>query len=1055
MANIIGLKTKDGINMNLLRIDNNQLKLFNPSTNEYIPTENNSQQQIIYNKNYPSFTFPIPYDKNNDTLTLLVDISQTSEFNNEISYSESSSSDSSDSSMQSDYQNDYYIRINMSNFKSCMKIISNGNFINIPSQGIGKSYYGCLITFQLNQQMYPNFKFNQAYYARYTWMDSNGSISDWNGFIFSSDVTDFTPIDVKKQKILDPLQEKEFTDGMTIDYLNGQVQKFTMSKAATFNVANALNIPYGKNLSIIVSVYNSSKLTLQDQYNQIEYDKNGDYIITIYNFGNQMMISQKLLSQFVDKGQGTLQVYTTGYDEAKWSIDDGQTWKQNGDTLVLQAGSYQILFYDPNPQEDVGQEVNGSQSSDTSSSSLDGDDQQAAEFDANKIIAPSKVSINLASGKNEVITGTYKKAGAKTGKLTITFTEGFGKWSTNNGSSWLSSGQIAQLQTGEVAIIFKSFDDYFTPETMKVTIIEDETITRNVSYTKAGYLQVALSQDKGKWSIDNGTTWNAHNAKLKLQLKEYTIKFQDLFGFQTPSNMTKTPVHQTLTTVNVTYQQQTGETVSTELTEYEYNSQPSGVYTIYVDTTSQGSGNGTSWQNASNLYNALNNLLRTKTNQIYSYAYYQNQKIKIYMKSGDYYIYNQWTVPQYTNVEIYGGFSNSGAWGDRQPLKNPSVIIGTSSYFLYQSCIYSNVLIDGLKFKGFSRTIAYSDSYSYYSNQNYGRSMCVIKYNPYSHTHAYVYYSPYKLTFSNCQFESNYSTSSYMLYGGQYRNCMIKNCTFAQGILYTYQNISNSLFINCYTNAYYYNSIYMFRFGGSSQTILNTKFINCFIGNNIYYYSNPCLVYTSGAYIRGCDFVNCYCGSGAGTSYFFYGTLRMYNTRVLNCYTASPYTSYFFYGSSYIYNSRFLNCTSGTSYGGNKYFFRTTSYIYNSQFVNCGCYGTYMGYIRAYNCNIIKCVGNFYSSYLYNCFVYATPNTFAYRYGCYFATNPFDYGGVVSYGLNNIYGFVPTYVISNNSYVPTFIAYFGDWKVTSMTSPLYVNGAWIGCYNTNGLIIYS
>ena len=112
-----------------------------------------------------------------------------------------------------------------------------------------------------------------------------------------------------------------------------------------------------------------------------------------------------------------------------------------------------------------------------------------------------------------------------------------------------------------------------------------------------------------------------------------------------------------------------------------------------------------------------------------------------------------------------------------------------------------------------------------------------------------------------------------------------------------------------------------------------------------------------------------------------------------------------------------------------------------------------MGYVRAYNCNIIKCVGNFYSSYLYNCFVYGTPNSFVYWNGCYFATNSFT-GGVIAYGLNS-YGFVPTYVISNNNYIPTFIAYFGDWKVVSTTSPLYVNGAWIGCYSNTGFITYS
>ena len=109
-----------------------------------------------------------------------------------------------------------------------------------------------------------------------------------------------------------------------------------------------------------------------------------------------------------------------------------------------------------------------------------------------------------------------------------------------------------------------------------------------------------------------------------------------------------------------------------------------------------------------------------------------------------------------------------------------------------------------------------------------------------------------------------------------------------------------------------------------------------------------------------------------------------------------------------------------------------------------------MGYCYAYNTNFIKCVGTFYQSHIYNCFVYQTLNSFTIYNNCYITNNPFGY--VNSYGLNSI-GFVPTYTITNYNYIPTFTNYFGDWVVVS-GSPLYVNGQYIGCYNNVGMIIY-
>ena len=160
MSNIVGLKTKDGVNMGVLKIDNNSIKVFDATSGQFVPSvSQGTGTTVVQKKIYPSFTFPIPYDKNDDTLTLIVDISETPQFINQISYSQSSSSNTSNSSFSSDSsdsssQENTYVRINMANFKSQMKIISNGKFVQMPAEGVGKSYYGCLITFQLNQIMY-------------------------------------------------------------------------------------------------------------------------------------------------------------------------------------------------------------------------------------------------------------------------------------------------------------------------------------------------------------------------------------------------------------------------------------------------------------------------------------------------------------------------------------------------------------------------------------------------------------------------------------------------------------------------------------------------------------------------------------------------------------------------------------------------------------------------------------------------------------------------------------------------------------------------------------
>lgn len=1004
MSNIVGLKTKDGVNMGVLKIDNNSIKVFDAASGQFVPSvSQGTGTTVVQKKIYPSFTFPIPYDKNDDNLTLIVDISETPQFINQISYSQSSSSDTSNSSFSSDYsdfssQENTYVRINMTNFKSQMKIISNGQFVQLGDNGVDKQCYGCLITFQLNQMMYPNFQFSKTYYARYSWMDSNGSISDWNGFMFSSDVTDFTPIDVKKETIIQPVIQNQISTGTMIDYLDGQIQKFSMINDVNLSIYSIINIPYGKFITIIISLYNSSTLTLQDQNGKIQYNENGQYMIKVYNYGNNMMISEKTVSQFQDKGDGSLTVYITGgktynkndTDTNAFTIDDGQTWFESGTKLTLAAGQYVVKF------------------------------RQLENY-----IQPAPENVTIKSGKQQTVTGNYLLDGVLTGFVKINFTDNFGQWSNDNGTTWHNSGQQVQLPVGNAIIKFKDDNDYFTPSPITVQITQDNISTHTITYTKAARLKINLNKSSGAWSINNGSNWYTSGTTLKLNVQSYQVVFKDLFGFLTPTSKTYSLTFATTTQDTVTYETQPASVISSQLTEYTYNSQPYGIATIYAAPNA--SGNGT-LNSPCSLYSALSKASKYSQGSVIT----NTNPIKIYCQGGTYTWNTTWYPAGHRNIQVYGGFDSSFNWNTRQPISNPTIINGngTSQKFLYNTS-FAHVTIDGFKFINFYSQLWWCFSYSYHTG--------------YTGTWQ-------KFFVRNCVIENCHGTSSYLLYGSCLQNTLVKNCTFKQGLLYTKQCISDCVFLNCYSNSNSYSSIYGFYLLGNktNQSVTNTKFLNCYVGNNVYYNSNPAFIKASGTSFSGCIFANCYVGSAPKKAYFFYGSVNLTQCKILNCYLAAPQACYFFYGQSYLYNVSVLNCSAGTSYGGTKYFFSSTSYVYNSQFVNCGVTGTYMGYCYAYNTNFIKCVGTFYQSHIYNCFVYQTLNSFTVYNNCYITNNPFGY--VNSYGLNSI-GFVPTYTITNYNYIPTFTNYFGNWVVVS-GSPLYVNGQYIGCYNNAGMIIY-
>lgn len=147
----------------------------------------------VYKEREAVFTFPIPYDEDEQNLTLYVDISEDGLFNTLW--------ERSDSQTHQDTTG-FYRRITMYNSydRSKMKIFSNGSFISIPNDGIGVPYYGETVVFTLDTTMVPNYTAGKTYYGRYRWHDSERGIGDWTGFVFTYDFHDIRSSKVEEEE---------------------------------------------------------------------------------------------------------------------------------------------------------------------------------------------------------------------------------------------------------------------------------------------------------------------------------------------------------------------------------------------------------------------------------------------------------------------------------------------------------------------------------------------------------------------------------------------------------------------------------------------------------------------------------------------------------------------------------------------------------------------------------------------------------------------------------------------------------------------------------------
>lgn len=212
-----------------------------------------------------TISLPVPFDDDNDNVSLYLDIGTDPEF-----------------------AENTYTRIRMTDHYAKMKIFANETFRTMTEGFCGVPEYGATVSFTLDTEMMPGYIAGNTYYARYTWMDSKGAHDGWHGFIFSGDVADMEPIRTLYENPPKVKAESAAEGTLSLDYLEGEIQNYTMSANVTVNLANVANVPFGE--ALICNIKRTAgTLSVVNGNSTQTYTENKTYMIVITNFGTPMI----------------------------------------------------------------------------------------------------------------------------------------------------------------------------------------------------------------------------------------------------------------------------------------------------------------------------------------------------------------------------------------------------------------------------------------------------------------------------------------------------------------------------------------------------------------------------------------------------------------------------------------------------------------------------------------------------------------------------------------------------------------------------------------------
>ena len=212
-----------------------------------------------------TISLPVPFDDDNDNVSLYLDIGTDPEF-----------------------AENTYTRIRMTDHYAKMKIFANETFRTMTEGFCGVPEYGATVSFTLDTEMMPGYIAGNTYYARYTWMDSKGAHDGWHGFIFSGDVADMEPIRTLYENPPKVKAESAADGTLSLDYLEGEIQNYTMVTNVTVNLANVANVPFGEALICNIKRTGGTLSVVNGNTTQT-YTENKTYMIVVTNFGTPMI----------------------------------------------------------------------------------------------------------------------------------------------------------------------------------------------------------------------------------------------------------------------------------------------------------------------------------------------------------------------------------------------------------------------------------------------------------------------------------------------------------------------------------------------------------------------------------------------------------------------------------------------------------------------------------------------------------------------------------------------------------------------------------------------
>lgn len=215
-----------------------------------------------------SITLPVPYDDNGENLLLIVGFCENKDFFEEdVSNSDSCS-------------NANFVRyICMGDEPECFKVSSNGQFVDIPSSGLGLPYYGESVVLTIDKNRFKWYKPGNTYYARARWVDQSGGFSDWRMFKVTYDAVDTRPVQTE-QKYDKTYLDNNISGNVSLDFNNGRIQTFNMVGDVNLSTENITGIPFGMDMTIIINKSEAYELSIiGSQTKVIPRNESGSYVL--------------------------------------------------------------------------------------------------------------------------------------------------------------------------------------------------------------------------------------------------------------------------------------------------------------------------------------------------------------------------------------------------------------------------------------------------------------------------------------------------------------------------------------------------------------------------------------------------------------------------------------------------------------------------------------------------------------------------------------------------------------------------------------------------------